>query len=129
MKRANKGRQPEVTGERPAEFVEKRPSAKGNPGQTTVTGTQSSESATSGLDRIREAAKWDKKWTKTEVGTPQGAVLSPLLANIYLRYVLALWVNRQKCVTHTQINASASDLRQEAGAVFPHAGICAGVSG
>lgn len=60
MKRANKGRQPEVTGERPAEFVEKRPSAKGNPGQTTVTGTQSSESALSGLDRIREAAKRDK---------------------------------------------------------------------
>ena len=30
----------------------------------------------------------------TEVGTPQGAVISPLLANIYLHYVFDLWANR-----------------------------------
>lgn len=30
--------------------------------------------------------------TKTEAGTPQGAILSPLLANIYLHYALDLWV-------------------------------------
>jgi retron-type reverse transcriptase len=28
------------------------------------------------------------------VGTPQGAVASPLLANIYLHYVFDLWANR-----------------------------------
>jgi RNA-directed DNA polymerase len=33
-------------------------------------------------------------WTGTEVGTPQGAVVSPLLANIYLHYVLDLWVHQ-----------------------------------
>jgi len=34
------------------------------------------------------------EWSKTVVGTPQGAVISPLLANIYLHYVLDLWVQR-----------------------------------
>src|SRR5438270_13310690 len=29
---------------------------------------------------------------ETEVGTPQGAVASPLLANIYLHYAFDLWV-------------------------------------
>jgi hypothetical protein len=46
MKRANKGTQP-IGGQLPAEFVEKRPSAKGNTGQTTVTGTQWLEGALS----------------------------------------------------------------------------------
>ena len=49
-----------MVGKQPAEFEEKRPSAKENPGQTTVTGTQSSEPALNGLDRIREAARRDK---------------------------------------------------------------------
>lgn len=34
------------------------------------------------------------KRSRTEVGTPQGAVLSPLLGNIYLHYVLDLWAHR-----------------------------------
>jgi RNA-directed DNA polymerase len=50
---------------------------------------------------IRLIQKWMKAgvseegaWTETKVGTPQGAVISPLLANIYLHYVFDLWVNR-----------------------------------
>lgn len=34
------------------------------------------------------------QWTKTTVGTPQGAVASPLLANVFLHYVFDLWVNQ-----------------------------------
>lgn len=42
---------------------------------------------------LRAGVSEDGQWSKTEVGTPQGAVISPLLANIYLHYVLDLWVN------------------------------------
>ncbi|HUZ74142.1 MAG TPA: group II intron reverse transcriptase/maturase, partial [Stellaceae bacterium] len=34
------------------------------------------------------------EWFETERGTPQGAGISPLLANIFLHYVLDLWVHR-----------------------------------
>ncbi|MGH7755119.1 MAG: group II intron reverse transcriptase/maturase [Vulcanimicrobiaceae bacterium] len=35
--------------------------------------------------------------TASEVGTPQGAVISPLLANIVLHYVFDLWVQQWRC--------------------------------
>jgi group II intron reverse transcriptase/maturase len=48
---------------------------------------------------LRLIEKWlhagvseDGTWKRTDVGTPQGAVISPLLANIYLHYVFDLWV-------------------------------------
>src|SRR5213594_2110651 len=48
---------------------------------------------------LRLIQKWMKagvleegQWSETKVGTPQGSVASPLLANIYLHYVFDLWV-------------------------------------
>ena len=36
----------------------------------------------------------DGSWAATETGTPQGAVASPLLANVYLHYSFDLWAER-----------------------------------
>ena len=33
------------------------------------------------------------QWTQSDQGSPQGASVSPLLANVYLHYVLDLWVD------------------------------------
>ena len=41
---------------------------------------------------LRAGVSEDGTWSKSEVGTPQGAVASPLLANIYLHYAFDLWV-------------------------------------
>ena len=41
---------------------------------------------------LRAGVSEDGEWSRTTVGTPQGAVISPLLANVYLHYVLDLWV-------------------------------------
>jgi RNA-directed DNA polymerase len=41
---------------------------------------------------LRAGVSEKGEWSKTEVGTPQGSVASPLLANIYLHYVFDLWV-------------------------------------
>jgi RNA-directed DNA polymerase len=34
------------------------------------------------------------EWAPSNVGSPQGATVSPLLANVYLHYALDLWVQR-----------------------------------
>src|SRR5262252_3889234 len=41
---------------------------------------------------LRAGVSEDGEWSRTEVGTPQGAVISPLLGNVYLHYVFDLWV-------------------------------------
>jgi RNA-directed DNA polymerase len=43
---------------------------------------------------LRAGVSEDGQWTKSEVGTPQGAVASPLLANVFLHYVFDLWVQQ-----------------------------------
>jgi len=49
---------------------------------------------------LRLIRKWlkagiseDGQWSKTDKGTPQGAVISPLIANVYLHYLFDLWAD------------------------------------
>ena len=51
---------------------------------------------------IRLIRKWldagvmeDGSWTDTGAGTPQGAIVSPVLANVFLHYVLDLWFHKR----------------------------------
>jgi hypothetical protein len=43
---------------------------------------------------LRAGVSEDGRWSKTEVGTPQGAVASPLLANVLLHYAFDLWARQ-----------------------------------
>jgi RNA-directed DNA polymerase len=40
---------------------------------------------------LRAGVFEEGRWSKTEAGTPQGAVASPRLANVYLHYAFDLW--------------------------------------
>src|SRR5881296_399944 len=49
---------------------------------------------------LRLIQKWlkagvseDGQWSESKVGTPQGAVVSPLIANVYLHYLFDLWAD------------------------------------
>jgi group II intron reverse transcriptase/maturase len=72
----------------------------------------------------------DGVWTASEIGAPQGASASPLLANIYLHYVLDRWVRQWRrrhahgdviitrfaddCVTRTQGGIDVEDRTRQA---------------
>jgi RNA-directed DNA polymerase len=42
---------------------------------------------------LKAGVSEDGQWSETNVGTPQGAVASPLIANVYLHYVFDLWAD------------------------------------
>jgi group II intron reverse transcriptase/maturase len=49
---------------------------------------------------LRAGVMEDGEWSRTDVGSPQGAVISPLLSNVFLHYVFDLWVHwwrRKRC--------------------------------
>jgi group II intron reverse transcriptase/maturase len=67
---------------------------------------------------LRLIQKWmkagvleDGERSETEQGTPQGAVISPLLANVYLHYVFDLWAEvwREKVATGDMIVVRYAD--------------------
>jgi RNA-directed DNA polymerase len=69
---------------------------------------------------IRLVRKWlkagvleDGNWSVSEMGTPQGAVASPLLANVYLHYVFDLWAQqwrRREATGHVIVVRYADDI-------------------
>src|SRR6516225_2864002 len=68
---------------------------------------------------LRAGVSEEGQWSKTEKGTPQGAVASPLLANVYLHYAFDLWVQ------HWQRHHATGDVivvryADEAGLGFQH---------
>ena len=51
-------------------------------------------------------------WTRSEEGTPQGGLVSPVLANVYLHYVFDLWVQqwrKEKAQGHVIVVRYADD--------------------
>ena len=61
---------------------------------------------------LRAGVLEDGVYESTEVGTPQGAGISPILANIYLHYALDLWVEqwvRRSARRHVRLVRFADD--------------------
>ncbi len=61
---------------------------------------------------LRAGVSEDGSVTVSDEGTPQGGVISPLLANIYLHYVLDIWfekVYRKKCSGYARLIRYADD--------------------
>lgn len=61
---------------------------------------------------LRAGVVEDGAFRVTEEGTPQGGVISPLLANIYLHYVLDIWferVYRKRCTGYANLVRFADD--------------------
>ena len=88
---------------------------------------------------LRLIGKWlsagvieDGAWTAAEAGAPQGASISPLLANVYLHHVLDLWAEwwrpRTRAVTSSSCglrttSSSASSVRPTRSGSWPTCGI------
>src|SRR5207244_1151424 len=53
---------------------------------------------------LRAGVSEEGIWSETVVSTPQGSVISPFLANVYLHYVLDL------CVTHWRKHRAQGDV-------------------
>ncbi|MDI6704553.1 MAG: reverse transcriptase domain-containing protein [bacterium] len=43
---------------------------------------------------LRAGVVEEGRYLEIDVGTPQGGILSPILANIYLHYILDLWFKK-----------------------------------
>ena len=63
--------------------------------------------------RFLKAGVWEEReWKGTDEGTPQGGIISPVLANVYLHYVLDEWFEkeyRSKCKGKAELIRYADD--------------------
>ncbi len=62
---------------------------------------------------LRAGVSEEGEWSKITVGTPQGAVISPLLGNVYLHYVFDLWIEwwrRKRCHSDVVVVRYADDM-------------------
>lgn len=61
---------------------------------------------------LRAGISEEGEWSETTVGTPQGAVISPLLANVFLHYVFDLWIQawrKHRCAGDVVVVRYADD--------------------